>query len=1000
MYFTLLGFSKTVFAEKTAPGDKGGSDSTLSTGKKTLVKMFVQKSKLTWTEAKAFCAKQDKMELASRDAICPGGKPFDAPESNTGLWVPINGAKKEYMYYAKTIPNLGGAGKDLEACMTHASWPAHKGATAGWADNHSNDKLKSFRVYCQMDYFEANKGDGGKGGTPSTGYGSKVLSQSDYQKKDVSDFLGVKIERDNAVITMGEKGDIKVFRNAPKQIVVDADFVGTGDMHIQGQFTMNGQTLQAIIAKAVDAAVAPLLAKIEGLQPKKSTLLDGLVSYYSFEGAKPYVSTINGDKNKFQNLGSSASSASISANGAVGKCWRRGTNAANAGGKASSGLPAGTTKATIAFFYRENDFTCHRVGDCAGVVWLSSQVASKSGWTNIIGRGSSGSNQDISLWSPNSSGKNIGFKMQKNEWAHLVLTSNSGKDKSGKYVHDYKMYANGKLVFTRTSAFAGNIEFGPDYYFMHYFSHGNGNNHFARGDLDEIGTWNRALSADEVSELYDMLAGEESLGKLAKVFYKCTPCPPGHVEATPCDGAKDRTCVKSTLGEGLVSYYSFDGSDAYKSNVKPTDKWANIGGKGTIKGDGPIGKCWSRASSSASAGGARVNANLLPRTKTASVAFYYRENDFTCHRVGDCAGILWFSSNFVKEHGSWQNVLGRGSHSNNQELSWWSPNSGGENIGFRMEKNKWTHIVVTSEGGVKNKYYVNGKLKKARTAKFDGAGNGLFEFGPDFFVENYHSHTSNGNNHFARGDIDELAAWNRVLTEDEVGELYGRLQSGSHIFDLSLGAVECLPCPDGEVEKDPCSAGLSRTCENNGWQPLKDPKHWTLNEGNWKRDINAGTIRNTGAPGTWLTAGWTGRWHVEKNVAVTLRELSGGGGGGGGTNWGHPGLYYHYEDNNNWEGFYFRPHSSGSGSAIQFICNTDGKTKGPAGGTVSVPTNGAWMTASVKVTSKQAILKFGGKTFTYNRCVPDIPGGVGVMNHQSLSEFKDLKLCSGANCKL
>ena len=115
--------------------------------KKTVVKMFMQKSKLTWTEAKEFCAKQDKMELASRGAICPGDKPFDAPESNTGLWVPINGAKKDYMYYAKSIPNLGGAGKHLEACMTHASWPGHNGATAGWADNHSNDKLKSYRVY-------------------------------------------------------------------------------------------------------------------------------------------------------------------------------------------------------------------------------------------------------------------------------------------------------------------------------------------------------------------------------------------------------------------------------------------------------------------------------------------------------------------------------------------------------------------------------------------------------------------------------------------------------------------------------------------------------------------------------------------------------------------------------------------------------------------------------------------------------------------------------------
>ena len=32
--------------------------------------------------------------------------------------------------------------------------------------------------------------------------------------------------------------------------------------------------------------------------------------------------------------------------------------------------------------------------------------------------------------------------------------------------------------------------------------------------------------------------------------------------------------------------------------------------------------------------------------------------------------------------GSWQNVLGRGSHKHNQELSWWSPNAGGENIGW------------------------------------------------------------------------------------------------------------------------------------------------------------------------------------------------------------------------------------------------------------------------------------------------------------------------------
>ena len=56
--------------------------------------------------------------------------------------------------------------------------------------------------YCQIDYFEANKGDGGKGDTASTGYGTQVLAQSVYQKKDLSNFVGVRIQRDNAIIAV------------------------------------------------------------------------------------------------------------------------------------------------------------------------------------------------------------------------------------------------------------------------------------------------------------------------------------------------------------------------------------------------------------------------------------------------------------------------------------------------------------------------------------------------------------------------------------------------------------------------------------------------------------------------------------------------------------------------------------------------------------------------------------------------------------------------------
>lgn len=78
-----------------------------------------------------------------------------------------------------------------------------------------------------------------------------------------------------------------------------------------------------------------------------------------------------------------------------------------------------------------------------------------------------------------------------------------------------------------------------------------------------------------------------------------------------------------------------------------------------------------RGSPSANAG-AKVSVGLPPETTTGTVSFWYRENDFQCHRVQDCAGVLWLSSNFVKHHGGWQNTIARGVSGTNQDISWWS----------------------------------------------------------------------------------------------------------------------------------------------------------------------------------------------------------------------------------------------------------------------------------------------------------------------------------------
>ena len=94
---------------------------------------------------------------------------------------------------------------------------------------------------------------------------------------------------------------------------------------------------------------------------------------------------------------------------------------------------------------------------------------------------------------------------------------------------------------------------------------------------------------------------------------------------------------------------------------------------------------------------------------------------------------------------------------------------------------------------------------------------------------------------------------------------------------------------------------------------------------------------------------------------------------------GHPGIIYHYTSDKNWEGFYFRPHSTGTNSAIQSTCMVDGKSTYPKVMKADVPTDGSWFRATVKVTSTQATLTFNGVTLTVDRCAKGVAGGVGIL---------------------
>merc|ERR1712178_125270 len=160
----------------------------------------------------------------------------------------------------------------------------------------------------------------------------------------------------------------------------------------------------------------------------------------------------------------------------------------------------------------------------------------------------------------------------------------------------------------------------------------------------------------------------------------------------------------------------------------------------------------------------------------------------------------------------------------------------------------------------------------------------------------------------------------------------------------------------------------------------KSTKNWQKNTGNWVQNIISGSIKNTKPDATWLSAGWTGYWMIEKTLKVTLREIIGLTGRGKGVDWGHPGVLFHYEDKNNWEGIYFRPHETGKPIAANHRAFVNGESKYGRDYKLNFPNNGAWFQAKITVTKDKWTLVAGGATISADRFIKGIPGGVGVMN--------------------
>ncbi|HVV39360.1 MAG TPA: LamG-like jellyroll fold domain-containing protein, partial [Candidatus Paceibacterota bacterium] len=254
------------------------------------------------------------------------------------------------------------------------------------------------------------------------------------------------------------------------------------------------------------------------------------------------------------------------------------------------------------------------------------------------------------------------------------------------------------------------------------------------GSLDDVRVYNRVLSATEVRQLYQ-LGGD----KVASA-------------ATLQNG--------TTLGSGLVGYWSFNGADV-------TDKVYDRAGTNH-------GYLYNAATSSA-----KVQGKLGQGLNFDGAAAYVDLGD-----VQDQAGSFSLAA-WVKRTGNSNGqagtIIGKEMSSNHQfflEVQD-SDASNANKIRFAiwdvdttqysattLQNNKWYHIVATYDDTTKAKtIYINGVSDSVVT------GSGSPVANSDTLKIGYSQGTSNANNYF-NGSIDEVRLYNRALSAGEVLQLY------------------------------------------------------------------------------------------------------------------------------------------------------------------------------------------------------------------------------------
>lgn len=237
------------------------------------------------------------------------------------------------------------------------------------------------------------------------------------------------------------------------------------------------------------------------------------------------------------------------------------------------------------------------------------------------------------------------------------------------------------------------------------------------------------------------------------------------------DFGKSQTFIFSETG-----YYTTSGDASadnlyayWNCNSTSTSKTLGSSGSATLygvsSGSGWISSNWDRGTSYSNG----INLTSMPTGTNMTIAFAFIMTDSTIHSSSDGAGLLWLdsttSSSVILGYDGSTRVLRAGGN------GWVSD---GTVIINPLSTNTWYHIVVTKSSN-DWKYYVNGSNVHNVSESMNNNGNWWFS--------NYSRHTGNTNNHYHRGRLDEIAIWERTLTQAEITALYNAQSAGTPLYN-------------------------------------------------------------------------------------------------------------------------------------------------------------------------------------------------------------------------